>query len=97
MSDPESLGKLIQARNMFAASGKYGSFRTPLSLEDKFINQKLGEWARADSRPAKKLFLDEITNYVTHYFDLPVQGQGTGGKPARKKKTKTTVRILNDE
>ncbi|MEW6362549.1 MAG: hypothetical protein AB1477_10605, partial [Acidobacteriota bacterium] len=91
----DTLGRLLQARNLLAASGRFGSFRKPVPYEnDKFINDKLREWALAPTRDDKRVILFQIMNYVTRYYDA---AEGTGRKNPRRKKTKTSVRILDEE
>lgn len=92
----DTLGKLLQARNMLAASGRFGSFRKPVPYEnDKFINDKLREWALAPTRYDKRVVLFQIMNYVTHYYDSPSEGGGKSRK--KKKKTKTSVRVGDED
>jgi hypothetical protein len=92
----DTLGRLLQARNMLAASGRFGRFRKPVPYEnDKFINDKLREWALAPTRYDKRVVLFQIMNYVTHYYDSPSEGGGKSRK--KKKKTKTSVRVGDED
>ncbi len=77
-----------------AASGKFGSFRNPISVDEKFINDKLLEWAKTDGRDRKREILFQIMQYVTAY--KPPQAQEGVGKPSKKKKTKVTIRVLGE-
>ncbi len=91
----DTLAKLLAARNALVASGRLTALRRPIPWEnDRFINDKLLEWAKTEGRNEKRQILFEIMRYAVNY-----------GKPAgasgqlkrRKKKTKTEVKVLDDE
>jgi len=87
----DTLAKLLAARNLLERSGRFGSFRKPIPWEtDRFINDKLWEWAKTDGRDEKRKILFEIMNYAANYWDSPLQPK------KRKKKTKTSVRVVED-
>lgn len=89
----DTLAKLLKARNLMERSGRFGAFRRPVPWEtDKFINDKLWQWANTIGRDAKRDILFEIMRYVANY------DSESSPKPSkRKKKTKTTVRVIEEE
>ncbi len=91
----DTLSKLLTARNLMEKSGRFGTFRKSVSFEnDKFINDKLLEWAKTDGRDAKRKVLFQIMQYVANY-SWPAT-DGTKIKRKRKKTRKRKVTAMND-
>jgi RHS repeat-associated protein len=95
----DTLAKLLAARNLMERSGKFGTFRKPIPWEtDKFINDKLGQWARTtgatteEERNNKRKVLLEIMNYATNCYS-PNESSGR----SKRKRTKTTVKVVEEK
>lgn len=81
----DTLGKLIQIRNIMVTSGRNGSFRRPVSYSK--IEAKVSEWVRA--KPARK---EELLKEIERIVWLEQRPEAP-----RKKKTKTSVRVVEEE
>jgi len=92
----DTLAKLLAARNLLAASGRVGTLRDPVPWEkNKFINDKLWQWANTEGRDEKRVILIEIMRYALQYRDAAAESSGKA-RP-RQMKTKTTVRVIVED
>jgi len=79
----DTLGKLIQIRNQLAAKSRFGPYRKPVPVDDKFINDKLLQWAKTEGRDEKRKILIEIMRYATYYGQQPPQTTKPEGRELR--------------
>jgi len=82
----DTFSRLLQARNMMAKRGRFGSFREPVPYSA--IESKVSEWVRANSKQ-KKVILGQIRNIIMTF--------GQNNEERKKKKTKTTVKVIEEE
>ncbi len=85
----DTLGYLLKAIARLEQSGKYGKFAKPVDFS-KFESE-MREWARADSREKKAAVLKRIRTII-----IDSRKEDEPDKPKRKKRTKTSVRVLPD-
>lgn len=85
----DTLGYLLKAIARLEQSGKYGKFAKAVDFS-KF-ESKMWEWARADSREKKAAVLKRIRTII-----IDSRREDEPEKPQRKKRTKTSVRVLPD-
>jgi len=85
----DTLGYLLKAIARLQQSGKYGKFATPVDFSR--FESEMGEWARADSREKKAAILKRIRTII-----IDSRKEDEQDKPKRKKRTKTSVRVLPD-
>jgi RHS repeat-associated protein len=86
----DTFSRLLRARNMMENTKRYGAFRKPIDYS--LIKDDVARWVRADDK-AKPIILKEIRTKVDQWFaaqDAPI-----GGSSKRKKRSKTSVRLLN--
>jgi hypothetical protein len=85
----DTFSKLLQARNLMAASGRFGRFQKPIPFEA--IEDKVREFALA-ADDKKGEILRQIQYVITHYFEAE---QGWGKRKPPKKRTRTKVSIVD--
>jgi RHS repeat-associated protein len=84
----DTLGRLIMATNMMAATDRFGSFGKPVSF-DHFETQ-FKEWAKTNDPKEKARLIKQIRLII-----IRVQSEQES-PPNRTKKYKTRVRIVNE-
>ncbi len=85
----DTFSRLLRARNMMERRGTFGAFRKPISYD--LIKDDVARWVRAGDKEKPKI-LQLIRNKIDMWFinqNAPV--------PERRKRTKTKVRIVENE